>query len=269
MSAQIALETSLNEIDRLRGSLKRASSNQVYSPEERAFVKATAFSWFKKHRAFIVAPLGSNKLADVDNSYNLLLTYGDKQTTRVKYDKLLKGLHQLLLDLRTQNIIFLADADASIASEEPPDFSTLIGDVEMQAILTRRWQECSTCVSSNAPLAATVMMGGLLEALLLSRINQLSDKSKVFTAAAAPKDKAGKALPLNEWTLKNYIEVANELKWISQTVKDVGTVLRDYRNYVHPYKERSHGIRLLQDDAKMLWDVSKSIAKRLLSLPKP
>jgi len=259
MSAQIALETSLNEIDKLRMSLKQASSPQVYNPDERAFVKATAFSWFKRHRASIVGPLDDNKLADIDNAYNLLLTFGDKHTTRSKYNKLLKGLHRLLLDLRTQNIVALTDADASISNEQLPDFSTLIGDVEMQAILTRRWQECSTCVSSNAPLAATVMMGGLLEALLLARINQLPDKSKVFTAASAPRDKAGKTLQLNDWTLRNYIDVANELKWISQTVRDLGTVLRDYRNYIHPYKERSHGVRLLPDDSKMLWELSKSL----------
>ena len=38
-------------------------------------------------------------------------------------------------------------------------------------------------------LAATVMMDGLLEALLVARINKLSDQSQVFKAKSAPKEK--------------------------------------------------------------------------------
>src|SRR5437773_1848747 len=105
---------------------------------------------------------------------------------------------------------------------------------KMQTILTNRWYECVTCVEAGAPLAAVVMMGGLLEGLLLARINQLTDKSPVFKAASAPRDRTGTPLKLNEWGLKNYIDVAYEVGWISQTTKDVGEVVRDYRNYIHP-----------------------------------
>jgi hypothetical protein len=232
-------------------------------------VKATAFSWFNKHRIVVAAALDQTRLVDIDNAYNLLLNYGDKHTTKKKYLELLKTLFQSIVDLRAHNIVAIANADALTANEQPPDFSPLISEAEMQAILTRRWQECSICVSGSAPLAATVMMGGLLEGLLLARVNQLADKSPVFTASAAPRDKAGKTLLLNDWTLRNYIEVAHELSWISQTVKDLGTVLRDYRNYIHPHKERSHGIRLSVDDARMLWELSKSISKQLLKVSSP
>ena len=43
------------------------------------------------------------------------------------------------------------------------------------------------CVKAGAPLAATVMMGGLLEGLLLKKINALSDKRTVVNAARSPK----------------------------------------------------------------------------------
>jgi hypothetical protein len=98
----------------------------------------------------------------------------------------------------------------------------------MKTILEGRWSEITSCVTAKAPLAATVMMGGLLEGLLLARVNNHANKSEIFTASAAPKDKAGKTLPLKDWTLQNYIGVAHELKWITQTVKDIGEVLRDY-----------------------------------------
>src|SRR6266511_2313693 len=78
-----------------------------------------------------------------------------------------------------------------------PDFSSLITDPQMQQILRRRWLECIDCISAGAPLAATVMMGGLLEALLLARINHEKNKAAVFKASTAPKDKAsGQTLPL-------------------------------------------------------------------------
>lgn len=68
------------------------------------------------------------------------------------------------------------------------------------------------CITAKAPLAATVMMGGLLEGLLLARVNSQANKAPIYTAAAAPKDKQGKTLPLKDWTLQNYIGVAHELK---------------------------------------------------------
>jgi len=134
----------------------------------------------------------------------------------------------------------------------------------MQSILGQRWRECVICVNSGAPLAATVMKGGILEGLLLAKINQLPNQAPVFTAASEPKDKAGKTLPLKDWTLKNYIDVAHELKWISTTAKDVGEVMRDYRNYIHPQKELSHGVTLVDADAQMLWEIAKSVIRQVL-----
>jgi len=144
-------------------------------------------------------------------------------------------------------------------------FAPLISDPRMQAILLGRWKECIDCITIGAPLAASVMMGGLLEALLLARIHRESDKVKIFAAVAAPRDKkTGKPLPLQEWTLHSYIAVAHELGWISHSAKDVGEVLMDYRNYIHPYRELSHGVVLTKSDAIILWEVGKSISKQVL-----
>jgi len=116
----------------------------------------------------------------------------------------------------------------------------------------------------GAPLAAIVMMGGLLESLLLTRFLQHPDKKVIFATKACPKDKTGVAHQFKDWALKNYIDVAHELTWISQTEKDLGEVLRDYRNYIHPFKEKSHGIKILAKDATILWEVTKSISKEII-----
>ena len=87
----------------------------------------------------------------------------------------------------------------------------------------------------------------------------------MFKAKSAPKDKkTGDVLKLREWTLSNYIDVAHELGWISDTYKDVGAILRDYRNYIHPYKEYQHKKRITPDDSKMLWEIGKTIVRQIL-----
>ena len=42
-------------------------------------------------------------------------------------------------------------------------------------------------------------------------------------------------------------------------------MLRDYRNYIHPEKERSHGIVLTSHDSAMLRDVTKNLARQVLA----
>jgi hypothetical protein len=149
-----------------------------------------------------------------------------------------------------------------------PDFTPLISDPAMKSILIARWLECTRCLEADVPLAATVMMGGLLEALLLARINRETNKKPIFTARAAPKDYSKKTKPLSEWMLKDFIDVVHELGWMSVSAKDVGAVLRDYRNQVHPQKQLSHGVHLKPDDSKLFWEVSKSIARQIIDSAK-
>jgi hypothetical protein len=58
--------------------------------------------------------------------------------------------------------------------------------------------------------------------------------------------------------------VAHELGWITKSGKEVAAVLRDYRNYIHPEKERSHGIMLTSADSAMFWEITKLLARQLL-----
>jgi hypothetical protein len=113
------------------------------------------------------------------------------------------------------------------------------------------------------------MMGGLLKALLLARINRETDKKPIFTAKSAPRDRAtGKTKTLSEWMLKDYIDVVCDLGWITVSAKDVGAVLRDYRNYIHPQKQLSHGVHLQLDDAELFWEISKSISRQVIDSAK-
>lgn len=261
--AHAAVDKAIDECARLRRVLTRNKSAQVRGADEKGLAKATGLSWFNNCRPEIEKVIGGELLQDGDALYRNLISASDRATSRERYKVLLKSIKGELISIR--EYILSPTSPANGTSDKAPDFSSLIPDRSMQSILTRRWNECVRCINAKAPLAATVMMGGLLEGLLLARVNRETDKRTVFGAAKAPKDRvSGKTLQLKEWTLRHYIDVAHELEWISTSAKDVGEVVRDYRNYIHPQKELSHGIVIQNDDALLFWEISKSICRQLL-----
>ena len=44
----------------------------------------------------------------------------------------------------------------------------------------------------------------------------------------------------------------------------MGQVLRDYRNYIHPEKELSHGVTIAAEDTAMFVNVFSSIAEQII-----
>jgi hypothetical protein len=263
--AQKSLEDASIECKRLARILAKGP-RAVRSQDERQVAKATAYAWFNTHRHTVIPSIGQGRLQSIDDDYRKLLDLSARESARTIYLKTLKDLDRAISTLQSELVVQLSGPSIkpTTTADVAPDFSKLVSDTTMQSILVRRWNECVACVKAKAPLAATVMMGGLLEGLLLAKINQLSDQSVVFKAKTAPRDKASKTLPLKEWGLKNYIDVAHELGWISQTTKDVGVVMRDYRNFIHPQKELSHGIQLHTQDAEMMWEIAKNVTHQLL-----
>jgi hypothetical protein len=262
--ALAAVDAALAEVERLRRSLRKSNQRQVRSADERALIKATTLAWFNSHRQYVADLLSGDALSAVDAMYTAALEASARHATRANYLASLGDLKSELVALRTTCISANPSA-GSVTPDHAPDFSPLIPDAAMQQILVHRWEECVRCLTARASLAATVMMGGLLEALLLARINRERDMRPVFTARAAPKDKSGNPKQLSDWTLQHYIGVLFELKWITVSARDVGAVLRDYRNYVHPYKQLSHGTHLTSDDAALFWEISKMITRQIIA----
>lgn len=261
-----AVFAAIRQANALRERTRKGRAKQVKGLE-RDIIRATALAWFNDHRKKLFGVFSSDELSGIDCLYQEITEASYRAALRSKYVSILKDIGDILVHLRTDNLVKLSSPsilNAQTTADTPPEFSKLIVDVQMQDVLRRRWVECTSCIGANAPLAATVMMGGLVEGLLLARINRETDKARIFTSASAPKDKQGKTLPLKEWTLQHYIDVAHEMGWISATAKDIGVVLRDYRNYIHPHKELTHGVHLDTTDASLLWEISKSIARQLL-----
>jgi hypothetical protein len=262
-TAAEVVDFAISDSERLRRILKKDQSNQVRSLEQRGLAKATASAWFASYRAQISQAAAEGSLDTIDACYQIILENSDRSGARTKYIKLLSDLKHNLIKLRTQ----LISAPIGITtSDQYPDFSPLVSDVEMQRVLISRWDECLLCLDAKAALAATVMMGGLLEALLLARVNRQADKTALFTAKATPKNaKTSSPKPLGEWMLNDFIQVLSELRWITVSATAVGAVLRDYRNFIHPQKQLTHNLHLQPADAELFWEVTKNIVRQVIS----
>jgi len=263
-AASDAIAASFKEITTLRRNLNQNKSIQVRSNEELCLIKATVAAWLNIHRPAIGSLLDNGVLEPVDQLYNKIDLASYRATSRKTYDNDLKILRKALMAVKDNSFQVLTQQAAHTA-DDPPDFSSLTLDARMQAILASRWEECCICLSAKASLAATVMIGGLLEALLLARFNKESDKEKIHTAKTAPNAHTGKGKKkLTDWTLSNYIDVAHELKWISESAKDVSTILRKYRNLIHPARQLSNQTELTTEEPVFFWELSKNIARELL-----
>ena len=269
MSVTDAIEKCLLEVEQARKRVSQKKAKQITVAADRDYLKSVAYAWFKSHRPSVAGSVNNEVLKSVDVPLQTVLDATARSSAKSTYLAALKEAKDAVTDLRANSMVPV-QAPATPGLESPPDFAALASDPTMKSILERRWNESQRCVHASAPLAATVMMGGLLEALFVARVNLLNDKGPLFRAKAAPKDKkTGKTIPLQNWKLSQYIDVAAELSWISHSGKTVADVLREYRNYIHPEKERAHGVNLNGHDSSMFWDVTKNLARQLLASASP
>jgi hypothetical protein len=93
--------------------------------------------------------------------------------------------------------------------------------------------------------AATVLGGSLVEALLLWAVRQCDeDARKAATSIAA--ERLGRRLnpaKPESWDLVDHIEVARQLGKISETTATQARLAKDFRNLIHPGRERRQGMR--------------------------
>ena len=266
VSSDEELDAALAEAERARKMLARIKGKQVRNAEHRDYFKATALSWFRSRRPRLTTLVAADLLEAVDRPYRTFLDATERASAKSTYVDNLLTVKAAMVAARGA----MLTAVPSFSNRTAPDFAPLAADNLMRGILIRRWDECQRCIDAAAPLAATVMMGGLLEALFVARVNRLADKSLLFKLKACPIDsKTKKPLDLRQWMLASYIDAGHEMTWISRSAKDVAAVLRDYRNYIHPEKERSHGVVLTADDAAMFWEITKSLSRELLAMKGP
>ncbi|WP_288786692.1 hypothetical protein [uncultured Fibrobacter sp.] len=127
-------------------------------------------------------------------------------------------------------------------------------------VIKQRVEEISTCLKNNAALSVIFLCGSTLEGLLL---NVARVHPREFNTSASAPLKDQKVKPLQEWTLDNLINVAYEVGFIDLDVKKFSHVLRDFRNYIHPYEQMARNFNPTIETAKISAQVLKAAISQL------
>ena len=172
----------------------------------------------------------------------------------------LNGISPGLKDVTPQ--FFVEPEEPELIPLAPPDFLSLRLLPGIGGILADRWNEAQKCLDSKAYLAATIIMGSMLEGMLLAVIQQFPKEAN--SCKTAPFDsKRGKVRPIHEWSLSNMIDVAHDAGWLDLDVKKFSHSLRDFRNLIHPYQQLRSATAPDQDTCEISWLVVQAAANDL------
>jgi hypothetical protein len=146
----------------------------------------------------------------------------------------------------------------------PPDFSRITASVPgLKEELERRWREAQKCIQVEAFTSAVILMGSILEGLLLARAQLAA--TTAYQATRAPKDKSGRNVALQDWTLSTLIDVAVEVRWLKADRGKFSHALRESRNVVHPWQAVMTRAEFDQATCVTTWHVLDSSAEDLIA----
>lgn len=149
----------------------------------------------------------------------------------------------------------MSESDFLTVEIEEIDISQIPVEETLKPILEVRMAEMKSCFKAQAYLSVIFLAGSMLEGILLSMANQ---NPKEFNQSnCAPKGKDGKVFPFHNWALSNLIAVAHDVGIIKEDIAKFSHVLRDFRNYIHPYQQLSEGFYPDENTAKICMQVMK------------
>lgn len=155
--------------------------------------------------------------------------------------------------IQPKKLLFRAPSFAKLTSIMP----------DLEVVVQGRWLEAQRCQHAKAFVAAVVMMGSILEALLLARCSM--SPSHAYQSAAAPKDRSGNTLAIPDWNLHSLIEVAVEQRWLKSDRGRFSHALRESRNIVHPYEHARSKADLDEATCTTCWHVLNSSVEDLIA----
>ncbi len=123
---------------------------------------------------------------------------------------------------------------------EIPNLKTLPIDPKIAPILENRFNEARRALEAGCYLSVFTLCGSILEAVFLG----LGEKNpERFNEVASSKNKTNgnKTEQFRQWGLKDFINAAVKIGFITDETGMLGEFLRHCRNYIHPYKESLFG----------------------------
>lgn len=177
------------------------------------------------------------ELDDLIKDFNQYLAFDKWSLVRDNDRILFKRLNKVIIESKN-------NVDTELRESEflerifNVDVDSLGLDPNISEIIEQRLKEVEACISNEAPLASIILIGSIMEGMLLGMATTYQQQFN--QALSAPKDRNTmkvKAFP--NWTLSNYIDVAFEIGLIREDVKKFSHVVRDFRNFIHPYEQMS------------------------------
>jgi len=173
-------------------------------------------------------------LDELISRFNQYLAFDRWQVVRDNDEITFKKIDKVIVE--TEKPATDIDESAFLRMTFDIDIGSLGLDQNVTEIIKSRLAEVESCIRNEAPLASIFLIGSIMEGILLG---VASAYPRQFNQAqCAPKDaETAKIRKFPDWTLNNYIDVAAEIGILKHDVKKFSHVVRDFRNYIHPYSQ--------------------------------
>lgn len=139
---------------------------------------------------------------------------------------------------------------------ESRDF-LFINDNELRKIIERDYSEIQRAFVAQCWKSVIIMCGSAMEAILLDLLKQ--DEEKAKSSQKAPGETS-----LGKWSLNNLIEVAIDLKLVTEGIAKLSHPVREYRNIIHPGNEIRNKIDFDKEEARIAIEVLNILHRDLL-----
>lgn len=136
-----------------------------------------------------------------------------------------------------------------------------VADAQLRGIVERDYQEMQRAFIAQCWKSSLILAGGILEAVLGSLIE--ANKS---AALASPKAK-GKPTDIGRWDLSDLIDVAVELRLVSDGLSKLSHPVREYRNLVHPGNEIRNRLTFGPEEARIGVEIVHILHRSLSGAP--
>ena len=159
--------------------------------------------------------------------------------------KLLKECEGIASRLLGQKVTSVLPKDEFLTQKFEFDLQKITMPNELREIIDQRIKEVAKLADTDAYLAIIFLCGSTLEGLLMNHASNNWSKYK---------QKTGKS-QVSDCTLNNLIEAAYGCNDISKQVMDFSHNLRNFRNYIHPFKQMSEKFNPDEHTAKIAWQI--------------
>ena len=182
----------------------------------------------------------NNYIGRIDYLDNLIYEFNQY----LAFDKLkvVRANEKILIESIDKIIIDSTSVESNISEKEflQKEFDISIDDIGLDynitEILKIRMVEAESNIKVGCSLSAIILIGSVAEGILLGVATKYPRAFNTLNRAPTNRND-GKVKPFNAWTLNDFIESAYELDIIHEDVKKFSHVLREFRNYIHPYQQ--------------------------------